>query len=185
MEKAEKSNSLATLGDGAAKDIDDDEQGIDPIALANGSNRPLKSKPNVKGKRVQDVNKQGKRNIPRNQAAKNEKEHKCQLCHFKSSYEYSNKAHVHAHRASHSNTKKCPGASEQKTELISHEEHCRSRHRRRQFQCYLCQKSEFDRTHLKDHMRVHHTGKESFDCKICMERFSSKSSVRRHMKHVH
>ncbi|XP_055307058.1 zinc finger protein 271-like, partial [Sitodiplosis mosellana] len=182
--------------DSAAANNDDNEEhmgdAVDiqpPQPVSSGKKRNGSSK------------RRNKRTIPRNQAAKNRKKHKCHVCNHLSSEKSNLKVHLRIHTGekpfkcdvcsksftrknhlkNHKKThglfrcSKCNQGFENESVKIDHERLCSPQ----QFECDICGYHTVVKFSSTVHMRIH-SGEKPFECSICFKSFAQSIDLQRH-----
>ncbi|XP_055309696.1 zinc finger protein OZF-like [Sitodiplosis mosellana] len=196
-----KEKDMAPCGrsnESAANDVGNEEpmsnaiDGQPPQPVDNGKKRNGSSK------------RRNKRTIPRNQAAKKQKKHKCHVCNYLAGYKselirhlrihtgekpfqcdvcsksFAQKIHLNRHKKTHGpklqfRCSKCNGGFRQESDKTDHERLCDPH----QFQCDICGYHTVMKSILTVHMRIH-SGDKPFECSICFKSFKTKSALLRH-----
>ncbi|XP_055308915.1 zinc finger protein 41-like, partial [Sitodiplosis mosellana] len=150
--------------DGAANDDDNEDPMGDAIDVQPPQAVGSQKKRNESSKR------RNKRTIPRNQAAKKQKKHKCHI---------SLNQHLSTAHSDHFpfQCSKCFGGYVTEDTKIAHQDNCGYR----QYQCHRCKELFRSKQMLKIHMRKDHTG-ERIQCKVCAVSFTNESNANTHMK---
>ncbi|XP_055306136.1 zinc finger protein 888-like [Sitodiplosis mosellana] len=108
-----------------------------------------------------------------------EKPFPCKICDKRFTHFSSLQRHLKTHTVEYpSSCSVCLRRFAQNVERLEHEATCDGR----RYECHLCKKFSTPNTGpLKIHMRVH-TGIRPFRCSICSNRFTQKTSLKRHSK---
>ncbi|XP_055312341.1 zinc finger protein OZF-like [Sitodiplosis mosellana] len=156
---------------------------------------------NSRNKRNGSSKRRNKRPIPRNQAAKKQKKHKCHVCnhlanckshlirHLRThtgekpyqcdvcSKAFAHKQALNRHKKTHGQFRcsKCNQGFEQELVKIDHEALCNPV----RFECDICGYRTMQKPHLIVHMRTH-TGYKPFECPICFKFFTRNTQLQRH-----
>ncbi|XP_055306909.1 zinc finger protein 184-like [Sitodiplosis mosellana] len=88
-----------------------------------------------------------------------DRQYQCEICGKK----FIHKGHLNQHLATHRDQypfkcSKCRRGFTMEEDKTAHEKICGHR----QYQCYICKDFKIQRTNLRNHMRVHHTGEKPF-----------------------
>ncbi|XP_055309686.1 zinc finger protein 155-like [Sitodiplosis mosellana] len=190
--------------DSAAANNDDNEEHMDdavdiqpPQPVSSGTKRNRSSK------------RRNKRTIPRNQAAKKQKKHKCHVCNYLANRKFDLKVHLRIHTGkkpfqcdvcsksfarkgdlnTHKEThgpkpqfrcSKCYQRFEHESDQINHEKLCDPL----RFECDICGYRTINKSHLTVHMQTH-SGVKPFECSICFKSFTTNARLQSHsMTHI-
>ncbi|XP_055316125.1 zinc finger protein OZF-like [Sitodiplosis mosellana] len=195
--------SCERSNDNAVNDDDNEELIGDTIDVQQP--KPLGSEKKWNG----SSKRRNKQTIPRNQAAKKQKKHKCHVCNHLASKNSNLKIHLRIHTGEkpfqcdvcsksfaqksilnrHKKThdskpqfrcSKCYKRFEEESDNIDHEKLCSPQ----QFECDTCGYRTINKSHLKRHMRTH-TGYKPFERSICFKSFTSNAYLQQHsMSHI-
>ncbi|XP_055312079.1 zinc finger and BTB domain-containing protein 41-like [Sitodiplosis mosellana] len=188
----------------AANDEDNEELMGDEIDVR--SPQPVGS-----GKKQKEgFRRRNKRTIPRNQAAKKQKKHKCHVCNHLACGKYALKIHLrihtgekpfecsifsksfarNAHLRRHSMThkdelpnacSKCARRFATPDEKQKHETRCQ----RSLFACNQCHYKTVQKGHLKRHVQSNYGAKRSIKCEFCRNEFTKKFFLNQHLSSTH
>lgn len=108
-----------------------------------------------------------------------EKPFRCDIC----DRSFTKKYHVKRHKVSHIpyHCRGCLIGFTQKIEKDAHEKVCK----KRRYECHICKKFvTLYKYNLTIHMR-RHSGVKPFRCEICMQRFTKKENLKKHLQNIH
>lgn len=63
--------------------------------------------------------------------------------------------------------------------------HVRQVHSESKYECEMCGKKFKRQHHMREHIAIHHTGADLYDCSYCSERFNSRNRLYTHKKNIH